>query len=1035
MSSQTCRRLRGLAIFAGCSVSITATMVQAQNLPPLRPGAIPSKGPDVIVGELYGSSNRLDKYTAPADAIQAYSVGTYSCNKGDEKLLWIASDSRHPVITQNLFRFQNGRFEQLGQAWLKHGFTALQGTQCTSTSVGSDPQNLSFPWSACAANPDGTYLGIGCSDPYSASLNGSQPSAGPKSEINAATGAFPFPRSFAEFPGGVNPGYSGTIARRLQVLKTDLVSGARYFVESQYVAPDDAASGNKHNNSSYREVALDTSVPSTLDLSFVAATVRELPAIFAWQAADSSVKLAAIDVPQDGRFWIGWKVTNNGNGTWTYEYALQNLNSHRSATRFSVPMQSGTVVTGTGFRDVPYHSGEELVYDQTDWTISAAGTQVNFTSPTPSGSLQPNALRWSTLYNFRFTANRAPTPANATIGLMRPGSGLYSGLNEVGVTIDAPGAAPDLGSAPVNNACANAIVMDGRTVAFTNELATTDGPTECTANGNNQVQNDLWYSWTYVVSPSSSCTGGTISFSTCGSGFDTKLAVYAGGCPTAPGTALACNDDDASCGTGSVLTVAAVANQTYLIRVGGSLGARGNGMLSITPPFCPPVTGACCTASTGGCSIATTTSCTGSGLTFAGDNTTCSPNNCPQPPGPLNDLCSDAQWIADNVPITATNTNSGTDFTGTVCIGNSRDVWYKYRPATTGNVRVTTNNVSGSGSTNYDTVLVVMSGCGGTVLGCNDDSGTPGNSSNLPTVAMTAGQTYLIRVSGYLGATGTFTLRVIGGGGTIPTPSSNDNCQQRQGVFDGTTTFDTTNATTDGPTPAGSCSTLGQISQDIWFNYPAQTTGTLTISTQGSSFDTRVAVYQTSLCAEVATTLVACNDNAGSGQTHSFLQIPILQGQSYTLRIGGNSAGGAGQIALSSVTTLGACCDAGGDCHLVTAASCPSGSVFNGAGSVCSPNPCPRPTGACCTGTACAQATAAACTGTFIGVGTVCGPSGNPTTCCPANFNQVNGLEVADIFAFIQAWFAGNLAADFDRSGILEVSDIFMLLQAWFRGC
>lgn len=54
---------------------------------------------------------------------------------------------------------------------------------------------------------------------------------------------------------------------------------------------------------------------------------------------------------------------------------------------------------------------------------------------------------------------------------------------------------------------------------------------------------------------------------------------------------------------------------------------------------------------------------------------------------------------------------------------------------------------------------------------------------------------------------------------------------------------------------------------------------------------------------------------------------------------------------------------------------------------------------------------------------------------CAADFDGVNGLTVADIFAFLTAWFAGNPAADFDQMNGLTVADIFAFLTAWFAGC
>ncbi|HMN40774.1 MAG TPA: GC-type dockerin domain-anchored protein [Phycisphaerales bacterium] len=94
----------------------------------------------------------------------------------------------------------------------------------------------------------------------------------------------------------------------------------------------------------------------------------------------------------------------------------------------------------------------------------------------------------------------------------------------------------------------------------------------------------------------------------------------------------------------------------------------------------------------------------------------------------------------------------------------------------------------------------------------------------------------------------------------------------------------------------------------------------------------------------------------------------------------------------------------------------------------------PASSGACCNATACSVSTPAACTGAYQGDSTVCGPPGNPTTCCRANFNQIDGISVQDIFDFLNAWFAGDPRADFNGGG-LGVQDIFDFLNAWFAGC
>jgi hypothetical protein len=108
-----------------------------------------------------------------------------------------------------------------------------------------------------------------------------------------------------------------------------------------------------------------------------------------------------------------------------------------------------------------------------------------------------------------------------------------------------------------------------------------------------------------------------------------------------------------------------------------------------------------------------------------------------------------------------------------------------------------------------------------------------------------------------------------------------------------------------------------------------------------------------------------------------------------------------------------ACCNAAtGGCGMASVPACQSmGLAAQALGSVCTPNPCAA-MGACCQGTTCTLGPASACTGTatFLGAGAACAPTvrgGQTNACCPADFSNSGGLAVADIFAFLNAWFAG----------------------------
>jgi len=353
-----------------------------------------SIGPDITTFDVYGP-----ELFGTVGGKTAYAVGTESCNRGDEPAEWDSGSNQHPVIAQNLYRLKDGRLEQIGMSWLKHGFLSLNQSECDT----------------CVYPPlGGSQLGIGCSDPYWASLNGSQDRLGPRHEVNPFTGDFPAAHSL--------PTGDLTLKGRLVVDTADVQPstnpGARFFAEGQYVAADEAAAGNGENSASYRE----ESISSSLLMTDVGSTFESSPAIYAWQEADPAVAIREIRVPEEGLFIVAAVARDNGDGTWRYEYAVYNLNSHRAAQSFTVPILPDAVITNVGFHDVDYHSGEPYV--DTDWTIAVdngAGI-VNWSSETYAVNPNANALRWGTMYNFWFDADQEPIQDSATLGLFLDGT-------------------------------------------------------------------------------------------------------------------------------------------------------------------------------------------------------------------------------------------------------------------------------------------------------------------------------------------------------------------------------------------------------------------------------------------------------------------------------------------------------------------------------------------------------------------------------------------------------------------------------------
>ncbi len=131
-------------------------------------------------------------------------------------------------------------------------------------------------------------------------------------------------------------------------------------------------------------------------------------------------------------------------------------------------------------------------------------------------------------------------------------------------------------------------------------------------------------------------------------------------------------------------------------------------------------------------------------------------------PVPPNDNCADA--IVACPGQVYTGDTSGATADGTTTCGSSNgspDVWYTYTPATSG-----TAVFSLCSGTNYDSVMSVHSGCPGTsgnTLDCNDDAcDQPYSAPSEITRSVTAGTTYLVRVTGWAGSAGSYTFTIEG---------------------------------------------------------------------------------------------------------------------------------------------------------------------------------------------------------------------------------------------------------------------------------
>jgi hypothetical protein len=374
-------------------------------------------GPDVIVGDL----PNLEQQGSAGTQV-GLAVATTSCNNGDQPLDWFQlPNTDHPVIPQNLYRMAGGtdnteRFEQIGQSWLKHAFFALEDTVCSTCNT-----------SNCQT---GSHLCPGCSDPYSANLNGDQGQIGSRAWVNPFTGNFPSTAN--EHGGHSHNGVSHRILVEVDDLNTTLNQGASYFAEAQYVTPHEytwcqthPTECNMYNNASYRKYI----VSGTTNFAFTpdGSTARTQPAIRAWTGA--TVNRIEPDPGNDGIWFMGYKVTNPSAGVWHYEYALFNENLDRAIQSFSVPLGPGVNISNIGFHAPPQHPGwandgtfNSQGYSSTPWTPTQTANSLTWNCETFAQDQNANAIRWGTLYNFRFDADQPPQATSATVDFFKTGS-------------------------------------------------------------------------------------------------------------------------------------------------------------------------------------------------------------------------------------------------------------------------------------------------------------------------------------------------------------------------------------------------------------------------------------------------------------------------------------------------------------------------------------------------------------------------------------------------------------------------------------
>jgi hypothetical protein len=421
-------KARLLRILRGFAFMLPLLMINAAGSfasPPERSGPEAfNPGPDVITGNI-GEAGGLAQFGSSGTQV-GLGLSTTVCNAGNQLVNFTPMPSTdHPVIPHNLYRMSGGpgndeRFEQIGQSWVKHAF-------------GADQLDVCF---VCQSGGDLHHLGVGCSDTYAAEQNANLSDLGSRALINPFTGVFQ--SNARDHTGHVHTGTSHRLLVEMSDLDTSQNPGASYFAEVQYIAADEYAWCQAHpgecnmfNNASYRR--FNVSGTTSFTFSPVGDAVRMAPAVQAWTGATINPIEPAPGI--DGRAFIAYKVTGPVNGIWHYEYAIYNQNLDRGIQFFSIPLGCGVAVNNPGFHAPLNHPGfpndgtqGDAGFSNAAWIATQTGSEVSWSTETFAQNQNANAIRWGTLYNFRFDSNRSPLFTQATIGFFKTGAPITVGI-------------------------------------------------------------------------------------------------------------------------------------------------------------------------------------------------------------------------------------------------------------------------------------------------------------------------------------------------------------------------------------------------------------------------------------------------------------------------------------------------------------------------------------------------------------------------------------------------------------------------------
>lgn len=402
-------------------------------------------------------------------------------------------------------------------------------------------------------------------------------------------------------------------------------------------------------------------------------------------------------------------------------------------------------------------------------------------------------------------------------------------------------------AAPANDHFASAQELSGSTLQVMGSSVGATKERDEPRHAGQNARRSVWYRWNAPAS-------GSVTIDTVGSGFNTVLAVYTGSTLTAL-AGVAANNDISGSISQSRVTFNAVQGTDYKIAVDGVSGASGSVVLNLSQGSSQPLS---------------------------------------------NDLFTNAQSLSGSSGLVNGSNIGFTKETGEPNhAGNSggRSAWYQWTAPVTGSVSFDTVG------SNFDTLLATYMGSSVsslTQVAANDDINySGGNYQSRISFNATAGTLYRIAVDGYDAASGSITLNWNQTEASIP-PHDNLANARLMSNSSGLDSSSNVGATKEAGEPNHAGNAGGA---SVWYKWTAPISGNATLSTEGSGFNTLLAIYTGNNYTDLV--LRYSNDDIGAGNVQSSAAFEAVIGVTYLIAVDGSS-GASGNLVLQwSLSEIG----------------------------------------------------------------------------------------------------------------------------------